>query len=67
MKNLLWYIGYFLLLALQASIFVAILLVAVLPIIMALTRHGFGWFGLWIAEPMLLIIWVLLDNVNEDM
>jgi hypothetical protein len=67
MKNALWYIGYFLLLALQASIFVAILLVAVLPIIMALTRHGFWWFGLWLLEPMLLIIWALLDNVIEAM
>lgn len=67
MKNVLWYIGF------NALIFVEIivLLVAIaniaLPIVFMIWLRNAWWLCLWSAEPIMLYLFVLLDNVSEDM
>jgi hypothetical protein len=40
---------------------------AVLPIVMALTRHGFVWLCLYLLLPVWIALYIKLDNVIEDM
>ena len=67
MKNLLWYMVFGLLMVLEIAVLLASLTVAVLPIVMALTRHGFWWFVLWLLVAVLVPAFVWLDNAIEDL
>lgn len=66
-KEFLYWVAYGAILALQVLVFIALIANIVLPIILMVWQNSAWWVCLYLVEPVLMYLYVWLDDKTDDM